>query len=265
MSGTMTLPNPAVPGFRGLFPDWRGRRPLDFFFLEELLEARAASRFPTNSAGADEDVNVFLAHLLTRLAVAGRPGEAVFGSGPMIQPPEPGASVRRQAAWYRRQGEHRLLYLGLFDRGEARRRRATLYGMSPGETRLRDTACARACLEVAANLHARIPGAGGQAQVLAKIAADLESYIHVLGVLATRRWGLGARISDRALRDLLEGSSEAPGRDPGVPGPRPGPTSADYDAFLDLWSRYRESGEPMDRAALAAKAAELGIGTSSLE
>ncbi|MFH2052614.1 MAG: hypothetical protein ABIK96_09140 [bacterium] len=265
MSRTMTLPNPAVPGFRGLFPDWRDRRPLDFFFLEELLEARAKSRFPTNSAGGDEDVNVFLAHLLTRLAVADRPGEAVFGSGPMIRPPEPGTSIRRQAAWYRRQGEHRLLYLGLFDRGEARRRRATLYGMSPGETRRRDAACATACLEVAANLHARIPGAGGQAQVLARLAAGFESYVHVLGVLATRRWGLGARISDRALRDLLEESSGAPERQPDVPRPRPGPTPADYDAFLDLWSRYRESGKPTDRAALAARAAELGIRTSGLE
>lgn len=264
MSPTSTLTDPAVPGFRGLFPDWQGRRPLDFFFLEELLEARAQSRFPTNSGGGDEDVNVFLAHLMTRLAVAGRSDEAVFGSGPMVSPPEPGSSVRQQAAWYRRQGEHRLLYLGLFDRGEARRRRAVLYGMSPGETRRRDIACAAACLEMAANLHARIPGARGQARILSRLAADFESYVHVLGVLATRRWGFGAHISDRALQDLVLGSTGPGDGRHDDPRPRPEPTSADYDAFLDLWSRYRDSGEEKDLEALRAKAGQLGIAPAGL-
>ena len=55
--------------YRLLFPDFSDPRPLSFFMLENLLAARADSRFPSNSCGPDEAVNVYLADLLTGKAL----------------------------------------------------------------------------------------------------------------------------------------------------------------------------------------------------
>ncbi len=57
----------ATPRFQPLFTGTAPSEPVGFFMLENLLTARAGSRFPTNGAGPDEDVNVYLAHLLGRI------------------------------------------------------------------------------------------------------------------------------------------------------------------------------------------------------
>ncbi len=190
--------------YRGLFPTWEGNRPLTWFFAEQLLEARAESDFPTNQCGKDEDVNVYLAGLLACWAAADQRGGVLPGAEPLLIPPAAPASRRCVAEHYRRQADHRLLALGLFDRGDLVRRNRLVWRMSADETRRRDLAVAATCYELAADL-----AGSGRAQrpdltaIWRRLAAHLPDYVHVLQTLARRRFGLGARIGDAELARLL--------------------------------------------------------------
>lgn len=194
----------SVPRFRGLFPDWNGPRPARFFFAEELLEARKESMFPTNIAGPDEDVNVYLFALLTDFLTGSHDSRVSIGAGGLHEPPEKSLPPGARADWYRVNGDHRLLHLGLMDRGDGIRRRRIPFGFTEDETRQRDLAAGRACYGLAADLlEKRGGGAAGAAAVMRKLETHFEEYVQVLGVLAVRRLGLGARLSDDDLAGLL--------------------------------------------------------------
>lgn len=200
---TATAPRPAVR-YRALFPAWEGRRPLSWFFAEELLEARAASDFPTNRRLADEDVNIYLIQLLTGWATSDpRPG-ILPGRDPILTAPPEGRGPRDLADRYRRQADHRLLSLGLFDRGDLVRRRLAGWRMTVEETRRKDLAVAEHCYGLAADLLAtRGRTTAGTVAVWRKLAAHLPDYVGVLQTLARRRLGLGARLGDAELARLL--------------------------------------------------------------
>ena len=181
-----------------------------FFLCEQLLEARRGSWLPTNIAGPDEDVNIYLALRLEALT-SGLVDPRVVPASALLNPgPDPTLGRAARAAWYRANGDHRLLHLGLFDRGETCRRRAIPWGLTAAEVRARDLAVAAACYEAAARLLERGPGRGGApAAVLAKLAGRCEDYLHVLGALAVRRLGLGARLTDSDLSAFTEPAAGA--------------------------------------------------------
>lgn len=193
------------PQYIELFPGWAGRRPWSYFLMEQLLEARRESMFPTNGAGPDEDVNVYLCHLLAGFLSGHHDARIQWGSGPVLSPPGKDLDRRERAQWYRVNADHRLLFLGLMNRGDGLRRRPVHFGMTATETNLCDLSCGRSCYGLAANLLEGRSGAIAQlAPVLRKLETNFEDYIHVLGVLATRRLGLGAVLSDDDLAGLLD-------------------------------------------------------------
>jgi hypothetical protein len=203
---------PAGPLYRGLFPDWSGPRPVSWFFGEQFLEARRESRFPTNADGPDEDVNIYIIHLLTRFLGGHADPRVLPGVDPLLQPPPSDTPRRQQAGFYRVNADHRLLMMGLCDRGDDRRRRPVPFGVTEAESRERDLEVGRHCYGLAANLLDGRPGApAGLTQVLRRLADDFQEYVHVLGVLATRRWGLGAVLSEASLARLMR--EEAPSAD----------------------------------------------------
>ena len=192
------------PQYRGLFPDWSGPRPWRFFLMEQLLEARKESMFPTNGAGPDEDVNVYLSNLLAGFLNGHHDAQVQWGADPVLLPPAKNLHRRVRADWYRINADHRLLYLGLMDRGDGLRRRPVHLGMNLEETRNRDLIIGRTCYGLAANLlMGRSCANAPLAPVLRKLEENFEEYVHVLGVLATRRLGLGAVLSDNDLAGLL--------------------------------------------------------------
>lgn len=201
---SVTRAAPGTIAYRSLFPSWEGPRPVAWFFAEHLLEARAASDFPTNGAGFDEDVNVYLADLLCRWATTAAAPGILPGRDPLLQPPA--GSAAAQAQWYREQADHRLLALGLFDRGDLVRRRVRGWRMTAEETRRRDREVAQRGYELAANLiSGRAGDQPGLVAVWRKLAAQLDGYLHVLQTVARRRLGLGARLDDDDLARLLQG------------------------------------------------------------
>ena len=192
------------PHYRELFPGWSGPRPWRYFLVEQLLEARRESMFPTNGAGPDEDVNVYLVHLLAEFLNGHHDARVQWGAGCVQLPPGKELGRRARADWYRVNADHRLLYLGLMNRGDDLRRHRIHFGMTAAETRNRDLSVGRSCYGMAANLLEGRSGAlAGLAPVMRKLEMNFEDYIHVLGVLATRRLGLGATLSEGDLAELL--------------------------------------------------------------
>jgi hypothetical protein len=202
----MTVAAPSRPAvcYRDLYPAWVGKRPLPWFFAEELLEARSDSVFPTNERGNDEDVNIYLIHLLTSWATVETGDKILPGRDPLLLVPDLPAGRRQAAEHYRRQADHRLLGLGLFDRGDLFRRRKIGWRMTEDETRRLDMTVAERCYSLAA---AMLTGQGSQytglQAVWRKLASHMPDYVQVLQTLARRRFGLGAKLNAADLARLL--------------------------------------------------------------
>jgi hypothetical protein len=232
---------------------------LDLFLMENLLTARRDSMFPTNGAGFDEDVNVYLAGLLSRFLRAGLPDGVTSGAGPLLNMPPPSDGRRRGAAVYRANADHRLLHLGLFARGDGQRRQAVWNGMSAVETRDRDLSAGQTCYLAAADLlRGRLPEVAGLVAVWDKIALHFDDYVHVLGVLATRRLGLGARLGEADLSRLLPpASAETAQAVDTLLAEAPPPVA--IDTLLDLWLAHAKNPEPHAKARIRDLAAWLGV------
>lgn len=253
------------PAYRSLFPDWSGRRPLSYFLTENLLEARRMSFFPTNGAGPDEDVNVYLSHALLRFFRTGSDPWLLPASEPLWSPPPASLPRALRAESYRRNADHRLLCQGLFDRGDGLRRRAVFFGMDANETRQRDRAAGARCYGLAADLLENRPGTStGLVAVLRKLETHYDDYVHVLAVLATRRLGLGARLSEQDLRSLWE--EPAPPKLVGADAtlPQEKEQAATMDGLLDLLLEYHRAPTGKLRRRLVEAAGSLGVDPQSL-
>jgi len=235
---------------------------LAFFLMESLLQARADSMFPTNGATADEDVNVYLAGLLERFLRGHHDPRLQFAGGALLAPPRSNRP-RVQAEYYRLNADHKLLYLGLFDRGDGLRRRANLYGMSAAASRQRDFITGKTCYEQAANhLRGRPNTPSGLLRVYETIACYFSEYVHVLGVLATKHIGLGAILDDNSLSSLmppLESKAQTVAKLLTTPPPK-----SAFDAFLDLWLEHQADPGPERGERIRRMAHQLGIEAPAL-
>lgn len=237
-----TVKTPA-PRYRSLFPDWSGPRPLGFFMIENLLEARQMSVFPTNGAGCDEDVNIYLSSLLTDFLGGHHSPQIRFGALPLLDAPPKSQTRRQRADFYRRNAEHRLIMLGLFDRGDHLRRRSHF-------ERQRDLEVGRLCFQMAANLlENRQSGLAGLVDVWGKLAENFDLYVQVLATMASERLGLGACLSTNDLQRLMVDPAAE------VTSPSPG----EMDRLLDLLLEYRQPGGHKKRAEVIDLALRLNL------
>ncbi len=230
-----------------LFPEWSGARPVGWFMIENLLEARRDCGLPANDRGPDEDVNIYLAHLLAaRLrAESADEGPALPAATPPLDVPDGGERAR--AACYLRAGEARLIALGLFGRPDLRSRRSAPWGWDEESARRRALADGAQCYLLASRLLAR-RGERAAAAIAAKLAARFADYVRVLEALARGRFGLGARLSLAALREL-------------APGPAAG---AAMDQMLDRLLELRRRPTAAAAAAVRAAATHAGVDPSRL-
>ncbi|MBK9777375.1 MAG: hypothetical protein IPP62_13650 [bacterium] len=236
---------------------------LRFHLVENLLEARRGSWLPTNGAGPDEDVNIYLALRLAELANGRLDPRVTPGLDPLAPGPDPRLGRQDRADWYRANGDHRLLMLGLFARGENRRRRDVPWGHTAGTARARDLAVAAACYGAAAALLARGPsGNGAVAAVLQKLADHCEDYVHVVGAMAVRRLGLGARLESADLVRLLPSPKAAAAA--AVATLLGSPPDDAADVVLDLALEYGKRRDPGLRTRIERLAPLAGLDASRL-
>lgn len=259
---TTTRPRPQ-PGHPTALPQVVTTAGQRFFLAEHLLEARRASWLPTNGAGFDEDVNIYLVMLLDRLATGSVDASVVPGLATLANGPDPRLPRAARAAWYRANGDSRLLGLGLFARGDMLRRRATPWGWTADDARKRDLAVAATCYEAAARLLDRGPARGGAlVAVLEKLAERCEDYAQVLGVLAVRRLGLGARLSDDDLTGLVGTREQADAQQVAT---LLDSTPCDAkDVVLDMVLEYKRRPEPGLRRRIEQLARVAGMDPSRL-
>jgi hypothetical protein len=252
-------PHPHLLRFAPLFARERERRLLLFFMLENLLKARAQSSFPTGIRGQDEDVNIYMAHLLTEHVIDPVP-RGVFRGGEPLQGlnGEEGWDRWRRFEHYRRNGDHRLLALGLYGRGDLIRRRAVPLYLHGEQSWERDLEIGRSCYDCAVTImRSKDSSLASLLPVLGKLADAFADYVNVLQTLARRRFGLGARLSDAELRDLASG----PPPDSRCP---PEMEASGMDTLLDLLSAYRRQPTRAGRQRLLATARKQGIDLSHL-
>lgn len=234
-------------------------QPASFFMLENLLLARSRSMFPTNGAGPDEDVNVYLADLLTRHLGMGPSHDPNLAGWPLLSPPAKNATRWSRSEYYRANADHRLLYLGLFQRGDGVRRRHPAWGCTADETRAADLATGRICYAAAANhLRARTASEQALSAVWRKLALHFNDYVHVLGALATRQLGLGARLARDDLKRLLPDDQTADARAVAQLLQAPAPPEA-MDVLLDLWLDLQKNPDPVAQVRLRDMANRLGV------
>jgi hypothetical protein len=190
--------------YRLLFPEGLEPEPLGYFLTEALLEARADACFPTNSGGDDEAVNVYLADLLCSLLRWEPAPDLQPGCEPLLLPPPTAAPHWQRGESYRRDGDLRLLGLGLFGRGDLLARRSVPWGYSEEDMRERDLQVGATCYRLAAIELDRLDGPrAALAPVLGRLADRFTDYVHVLEVLARGKFNLGAQLTYAALRELL--------------------------------------------------------------
>jgi hypothetical protein len=234
---------------------------LAFHLTEAWLSARNGSWFPTNGAGPDEDVNVYVSHLLAGFA---RAASGAPATAPLLAPPSAGSPRATRAEHYRRHADRLLIHLGLFPRGDGARRRPSPWGFSDAEARARDLANMTAYYGCAAALLDRGPHAGLQA-VMEKLAAHGEDYVHALQALATRHLGLGARLADADLDALLEDESREKRETAAVADVMTPRADADsLDVVLDVVLEYRRRPTPELRRRLTNLARPLGLDADRL-
>ncbi len=260
---TATIRPRPLPGPPAARPELVTTAARSFFLAEHLLEARRASWLPTNGDGPDEDVNAYLLGLLDGVANGASDARVVPGLAPLAPGPDPRLPRAARAAWYRANGDSRLLGLGLFGRGDLARRRATPWGWTPDAARRRDLAVAAACYEAAARLLDRGPARGGAtATVLAKLAARCEDYAQALGVLAVRRLGLGAHLRDDELAALAGTRADEDARQVATL-LESAPCDA-HDVVLDLVLEYKRRPGPGLRRRIEQLARVAGLDPSRL-
>lgn len=248
------LCKPQSPQYRSLFPDWTGPRPLRFFMIENLLEARRNSVFPTNIAGPDEDVNIYLANLLTKFLDGNHSQDVLFGEGPLLNPPPMNRSRRQKADFYRNNADHRLIMLGLFDRGDHLRRRNTFFKMTSEETRQRDLGVGMNCYHLAADLlENRKLGCDGVVAVWRKLAENFDLYVQILSTMAVGRLGLGASLSQNELQFMVNKPSTV-----NIAG------THQMDRLLDLLLELRQPGGQKKRAEVYDLALRLNLDPEEL-
>lgn len=238
------------PRFTGLFPDWGKPRPIRFYFMENLLEARMDSVFPTGGAGFDEDVNVYISHLLADFMGSHNHPYVIMGQGPLLQPPSPSLPLASQADYYRANADHRLLYLGLMNRGDGLRRRRNPLQMPESATRKQDLMVGETCYGMAANLLSQgNKRHEGLAQVMRKLEENFTEYVQVVAALATGRLNLGARLSEDELLGLI-------GEDHPVANTTP---SFTMDDLLDTLLSQKENPQPMKQHLIMDMARQLDV------
>lgn len=243
-----------IPQYRSLFPDWTGPRPLRYFLIENLLESRKQSEFPTNILGPDEDVNIYLAALLTDFLGGKHPSDVLWGADPLLFPPAKHLNRRARADFYRHNAEHRLIMLGLFDRGDHLRRWGTFFQATREETRDRDLSVGQNCFNLAADiLENRKMGCSGLTTVWRKLAENFDLYVQVLSTMAVEKLGLGASLSQTDMQLLITA-------------PSPEATAPKYqmDHLLDLLLEMRQPGGQEKRAEVIDLALKLNLNPAEL-
>ena len=211
----------------------RQPEPANFFFVNAFLKSRIALGLESNKPYFDEDVNVYLGGLLTGLIRDDR-NLARFAN---LRDTEVAAICEGQGArsrfdTLRSTADAIILWHALF--------RVTTSGGRPprffDESMAARIGRARMYYQAAADIGERLPGhPSSLAEILAKLALDLDKYVFILRHAGTEHLALRRRMTPGELYHLWRDVDVFARREE-IPDMR--------DRFLDLYGRYLQDSAP---------------------
>jgi hypothetical protein len=226
-----------------------GPSPAYFYMIDSLLDCRKESRYPSNSEFYDEDVNVYLASLLTSQIF----GPCAGSSDEMIVPYDihlfdsaaREADPRRRFDLYRSNADNLLLKIGLFGNPAGRRPGSAPHmALAGGAWIGRGKAYYRLAWSCAAETFRRPTAIG---DVMGKLSKGFERYVEILSAMRSACFNMIPTISDGEMFHLERSVLDEEGRSR-IP--------TLYDDFLDAWTAYRRSRGTSERRRLE-RAAEM--------
>jgi hypothetical protein len=221
-----------------------------FFMMDSLLHSRMEAGFPTNDVCFDEDVNVYIASLLTSFIFPGSGDDGARGILPVdssiFEAAEASTGAREKYRIYRRAGDRILVSLGIFKNARLKRPDSAPHlAMSDAAHIGRGKSYYAIARAYAAQ--ARF-GNTAVADVLGKLSDHFERYLGVLSIMGGEHLNIFRRLSDGELFHL-ESTPHPAEKSPEL--------ALRHDRFLDLYSSYLESKSSRTKAALAEAVREI--------
>jgi hypothetical protein len=220
-----------------------------FFMMNSLLYSRMEAGFPPNDEYDDEDVNVYLASLLTSLIHPGSSGNARYiasSDAAIFEAAEAARCPREKYLLYRSNADHILVSLGIFKNPRSRRADsvphfalATRGYIGRGKTYY---ALARSYATQASRANTAI------SEVLGKLSLGFERYLSVLSLMGGEHLNIFRQISDGEIFHLENASRSFERR---------AELKRRYDRFLDIYSGYLRKKSPGAKRALITAAREI--------
>jgi hypothetical protein len=220
-----------------------------FFMMNSLLHSRMEAGFPSNDLCFDEDVNVYLASLLTSLIFPrngdGAPG-ILSGDASLFEAAETAPGAREKYRLYRRSADSLLVSLGIFKNARLKRPDSVPHlAMSDAAHIGRGKSYYAIARAYAAQVNRGNTAIG---DVLGKLSEHFERYLGVLSVMGGEHLNIFKQLSDGELFHLESA-------------PRPAEKTAElalrYDRFLDLYSSYLAGKSARSREALVEAVREI--------
>jgi hypothetical protein len=202
-----------------------------FFMMNSLLHSRMEAGFPTNDVCFDEDVNVYLASLLTAIIFPRSADDGARGILPgdasLFEAAEAASGAREKYRMYRRSADSLLISLGIFKNARLKRPDSVPHLAMSGAAHIgRGKSYYAIARAYAAQIHRRNTAV---ADVLGKLSDNFERYLGVLSLMSGEHLNIFKQLSDGELFHLESA-------------PRPAEESPElmlrYDRFLDLYSNY---------------------------
>ncbi len=221
-----------------------------FFMMNCLLHSRMEAGFPSNDICFDEDVNVYLASLLTAI-IYPRGGddcarETVPGDAALFEAARAAAGTREKYRMYRRSADCILVSLGIFKNARLKRPDSVPHLALPDAAHIgRGKSYYAIARAYDAQINRRNTAIG---DVLGKLSDNFERYLGVLSLMGGQHLNIFKQLSDGELFHLESA-------------PRPAEKSAElalrYDRFLDLYSSYLRGKSARTKKTLIEAAREI--------
>jgi len=222
-----------------------------FYMMNCLLYSRIESGFPSNDEYLDEDVNVYLANLLTQTVGSGPEkgkGRSLAGDdASLFQRVRTIENPRQKYMLYKTHADHLLISLGIFGNPKGSRpNSAPSMAMSENSYIGRGKTYYSLAQSYAVETYRRHTAV---ADVLGKLSRGFEKYVKILSCLRSDYFNFHHRMTDGELFHIecsldLEGHREE--------------LKKLYDRFLDLYSSYRKKKTPGLKKKLDEVSARIG-------
>lgn len=240
-------------------PVGKGRKqpsPAYYYMMDNLLECRKESGFPSNRECFDEDVNVYLAGLLTSNIYAGCSSTTASVIVPydirLFEITCGEDDPRRRFDIYRTNADDLLLRLGVFDNPGGRRPGSAAHLAMTREAWIgRGKSYYSQAWACAAETFRRPTAIG---DIMGKLSARFEHYVRILSAMRSSCLNMIPHITDGEMFHLGRSvMAEETKKE----------TAALYDRFLDAWTAFNKTQGNMERARLGKISDELRIADPS--